>query len=114
MLNRVKLDGDQGPPMRMLFEVKTLFIKSGSPWENGYTESFNGKLCDEPLNGEIFETMLVAKMLIERWRNTCPTICPHSAMGYLPPAPEAVQSHHPASATLQLGAAGGGLMDSLI
>jgi putative transposase len=49
-------------------EVKTLFIEPGSPWENGYVESFNGKLRDELLNGEIFDTLLEAKVLIERWR----------------------------------------------
>ena len=48
-------------------EVKTLFIEPGSPWENGYVESFNGKLRDELLNGEIFDTLLEAKVLIERW-----------------------------------------------
>lgn len=81
--------------------MKTLFIEPGRHWENGYIESFNGKLCDELLNGEIFETMLEAKVLIERWRVTYNTIRPHSALGYQPPAPEAVQPHTPASATLQ-------------
>ena len=76
-------------------EVKTLFIEPGSPWENGTIESFNGKLRDELLNGEIFETMLEAKVMIERWRVTYNTIRPTrsqnaSALGYQPPAPEAV------------------------
>jgi len=59
----------------------------GSPWENGYTESFNGKLRDEPLNGEIFDTLLEAKVLIERWRRGYNNFQPQSAFGYLPPTP---------------------------
>ncbi len=59
-------------------DVTTLFIEPGSPWENGYIESFNGKLRDELLNGEIFETKLEAKVLIERWRVNYNTIRPHS------------------------------------
>jgi putative transposase len=62
-------------------EVKTLFIEPGSPWENGYVESFNGKLRDELLDGEIFDTLLEAKVLIERWRVEYNTIRPHSALG---------------------------------
>jgi putative transposase len=81
--------------------VKTLFIEPGSPWENGYIESFNGKFRDELLNGEIFDTLLEAKVLIERWRREYNTIRPHSALGYRPPAPEAIQPWFPASATLQ-------------
>jgi transposase InsO family protein len=69
--------------------VKTLFIEPGSPWENGYVESFNGKLRDELLNGEIFYTLREAKVLIERWREHYNTWRPHSALGYRPPAPEA-------------------------
>ncbi len=69
--------------------VKTAYIEPGSPWENGYNESFNGKLRDELLNGEIFDTLLEAKVLIERWRREYNTIRPHSALGYVPPAPEA-------------------------
>ncbi len=72
-------------------EVKTLFIEPGSPWENGYVESFNGKLRDELLDGEIFDTLMEAKVLIERWRVEYNTIRPHSALGYRPPAPEAIQ-----------------------
>ena len=70
--------------------VGTLFIEPGSPWENGYIESFNGKLRDELLNGEIFYTLLEAKVLIERWRQHYNRIRPHSSLGYRPPAPEAV------------------------
>jgi putative transposase len=70
--------------------VKTLFIEPGSPWENGYNESFNGKLRDELLNAEIFYTLKEAKVLIERWRTYYNTIRPHSSLGYRPPAPETV------------------------
>lgn len=69
--------------------VKTLFIQPGSPWENGYVESFNSKLRDELLNGEIFTTMTEAKIIIEQWRREYNEIRPHSALGYRPPAPEA-------------------------
>src|SRR5690606_29058367 len=57
--------------------VKTLYIEPGSPWENGYVESFNGKLRDELLNGEIFSTLKEAKVLIERWRKHYNTVRPH-------------------------------------
>ncbi len=70
-------------------EVGTLFIEPGSPWENGYVESFNGKLRDELLNGEIFYTLKEAKVLIERWRRHYNRARPHSSLGYRPPAPEA-------------------------
>jgi transposase InsO family protein len=75
--------------------VKTAYIEPGSPWENGYNESFNGKLRDELLNGEIVDTLLEAKVLTERWRREYNTIRPHSALGYVPPAPEA-RVHWPA------------------
>lgn len=81
--------------------VQTLFIEPGSPWENGYIESFNGKLRDELLNGEIFETLLEAKVLTERWRVEYNTLRPHSALGYVPPAPESRPPHKSPSATLQ-------------
>jgi transposase InsO family protein len=71
-------------------DVSPLFIQPGSPWENGYIESFNGRLRDEFLNGEIFYTLLEAQVLIERWRRYYNTKRPHSALGYRPPAPEAV------------------------
>jgi len=69
--------------------VKTLFIEPGSPWENGYIESFNGKLRDELLNREVLDTLAEAKILIEMWRKDYNEIRPHSALGYRPPAPEA-------------------------
>ena len=70
--------------------VKTLFIEPGSPWENGYNESFNGKLRDELLDREIFYSLREAEVLIERWRRHYNTVRPHSALRYRPPAPEAV------------------------
>ncbi len=71
--------------------VKTLYIEPGSPWENGYVESFNGKLRDELLNGEIFYTLQEAKVLIERWRQRYNRFRPHSSLAYRPPAPEAIE-----------------------
>jgi transposase InsO family protein len=70
-------------------DVKTLFIEPGSPWENGYCESFNGKLRDELLNPERFDTLLEAQVLVERWRRYYNQIRPHSSLGYRPPAPAA-------------------------
>jgi len=70
--------------------VKTLYIEPGSPWENGYIESFNGKLRDELLNVEIFTTLFEAQVLIESWRRDYNQVRPHSALGYRPPAPEAI------------------------
>jgi len=69
--------------------VETLFIEPGSPWENGYIESFNGKLRDELLNREIFTTLTEAQVLIEHWRRDYNQVRPHSSLGYRPPAPEA-------------------------
>jgi len=69
--------------------VKTLYIYPGSPWENGYIESFNGKLRDELLNREIFTTLTEARVLIEEWRKEYNQVRPHSSLGYRPPAPEA-------------------------
>jgi transposase InsO family protein len=74
--------------------VKTLFIEPGSPWENGYIESFNGKLRDELLNGEIFTTLLEAQVLIEQWRQEYNHIRPHSSLGYRPPAPRAIVPYY--------------------
>ena len=70
--------------------AQTAYIERGSPWENGYVESFNGKLRDELLNGEVSNTLREAQVLIERWRRHYNTARPHSALGYRPPAPEAV------------------------
>ncbi len=72
------------------FGVTTLYIEPGSPWENGYIESFNGKLRDELLNREVFDTLYEAKILVKRWRHEYNHIRPHSALRYRPPAPEAV------------------------
>jgi putative transposase len=68
--------------------AKTQFIEPGSPWENGYIESFNGKLRDELLNGEIFDTITEARVITEQWRKHYNTIRPHSSLAYKPPAPE--------------------------
>jgi transposase InsO family protein len=78
-------------------DVKTLYITPGSPWENGYIESFNGKLRNELLDGEIFDTLLEAKVLIERWRRHYNTLRPHSSLGYRPPVPQAIQPWPPGS-----------------
>jgi transposase InsO family protein len=68
----------------------TLYITPGSPWENGYCESFNGKLRDELLNRELFYTRYEAQVLVERWRVHYNRVRPHSALGYRPPAPETI------------------------
>ena len=68
--------------------AKTAYIEPGSPWENGYIESFNARFRDELLNGEIFYTLKEAQIVIEQWRNHYNTVRPHSALGYRPPAPE--------------------------
>ena len=72
--------------------VETLFIERGSPWENGYIESFNGKFRDELLNGEIFTTLQEAKVLTAWWRRQYNHLRPHSALGYRPPAPVIIKS----------------------
>ena len=74
--------------------VRTLFIEPGSPWENGYNESFNGKLRDELLNGEIFYTLKEAQILIEQWRIHYNTVRPHSSLGYRSPAPQTLMTKH--------------------
>ncbi len=89
---------DNGPEMtakvvrNWLAQVgtKTLYIEPGSPWENGYCESFNGKLRDELLNGEIFYSLKEAQIVIEQWRNHYNTVRPHSSLGYRPPAPRTI------------------------
>ncbi len=70
--------------------AKTAFIEPGSPWENGYCESFNSKLRDELLNGEIFYSLAEARVVIEAWRVHYNIVRPHSSLGYRPPAPEAI------------------------
>ena len=72
--------------------VATLFIEPGSPWENGYNESFNGSLRDEVLDRELFYTLYEARIIIERWRQEYNTIRPHSSLGDRPPVPEAYRS----------------------
>ena len=70
--------------------TKTAFIAPGSPWENGYCESFNARFRDELLNGEVFYSLREAQILIEKWRRHYKTVRPHSALGYRPPAPESI------------------------
>ncbi len=82
-------------------DVGTLFIEPGSPWENGYKESFNGKLRDEHLNGKLFYTLAEAKILIERWRREYNEFRPHSSLGYRPPAPAAIRPSPAGSAPFQ-------------
>lgn len=82
--------------------VGTLYIEPGSPWENGYMESFNGRLRMEFLNGELFDTLLEAKVLIERWRKEYNTIRPHGSLGNRPPAPAAVQPEGSGATPLRL------------
>jgi transposase InsO family protein len=74
--------------------ARTAFIEPGSPRENGYCESFNSKLRDELLNGELFYTLAEPRIIIESWREHYNTRRPHSSLGYKPPAPPAV--HWPA------------------
>ena len=71
--------------------VQTQYIEPGSPWENGYIESFNGKLRDELLNGEMFTSLLEAQVVVERWRVEYNQFRPHSSLGYRPPAPVTIQ-----------------------
>ena len=67
--------------------IKTLYIEPGSPWENGYNESFNGRLRDECLNSETFHTLKESQVILEQWRHHYNYIRPHSSLGYKPPAP---------------------------
>ncbi len=78
--------------------AQTAYITPGSPWENGYIESFNARLRDEFLNGEMFYTLQEAKVLIEAWRHQYNTIRPHSSLGYRPPAPEVLRWPAPPAA----------------
>jgi transposase InsO family protein len=68
--------------------TKTAYIERGSPWENGFIESFNARLRDELLDGEIFYSLAEAKIVIESWRRHYNTERPHGSLGYKPPAPE--------------------------
>ena len=78
--------------------AKPAYIEPGSPWENGYVESFNGKFRDEPLACKAFNTLAEARVLIEQWRVHYNTVRPHSSLGYRPPAPEVIVSRMPAPA----------------
>ncbi len=68
--------------------AKTAYITPGSPWENGFIESFNARLRDELLDGEIFYSLAEAKIVIESWRRHYNAVRPHGSLGYKPPAPE--------------------------
>ncbi len=83
--------------------TKTLYIAPGSPWENGFCESFNGKLRDECLKGEIFYSLREAQVVIRAWRDHYNRVRPHSALRYRPPAPvtRAFANHLPTSPTMQ-------------
>lgn len=74
--------------------AQTAYITPGSPWENGYVESFNARLRDELLNGEIFYSLKEAQIIIEEWRHHYNTKRPHSSLGYKPPAPESIIHLH--------------------
>ena len=71
--------------------MQPLFIEPGSPWENGFIESFNARMRDELLNGEIFFTLLEAKVIIGMWVKHYNTIRPHSSFCYRPPVTETLQ-----------------------
>ena len=81
--------------------AKTAYIAPGSPWENGFIESFNARLRDELLDGEIFYTLKEAKIVIESWRRHYNTVRPHESLGYKPPAPEVFVPTSAARAALQ-------------
>jgi transposase InsO family protein len=68
--------------------AKTAYIEPGSPWENGFIESFNARLRDELLNGEVFYTLREAQIITESWRRHYNALRPHASLGYRPPAPE--------------------------
>ena len=73
--------------------ARTAYIAPGSPWENGYIESFNARLRDELLDGEIFYSLKEAQVVIESWRRHYNTVRPHQSLGYRPPAPEVFDQH---------------------
>jgi putative transposase len=83
-------------------EVETLYIEPGSPWENGYIESFNGRLRDEVLDREVFYSVKEAKVIVENWRLEYNNHRPHSGLGYMTPAAFAASCNPPGSATLRL------------
>ena len=97
----VHIRSDNGPEciarsLRQWFaqlQIASLFIELGSPWENGYVESFNGKFRDELLNRARFYTLREAQVVIERWRRIYNQVRLHSAGGYRPPAPETMTPH---------------------
>ena len=85
--------------------ARTAYITPGSPWENGHIESFNARLRDELLNGEIFCSLREAQIVIEGWRHHYNQERPHSSLGYKPPAYETVVPSRPAVPSPLVGAA---------
>jgi putative transposase len=85
--------------------AKTAYIAPGSPWENGYIESFNARLRDELLDGEIFYSLKEAQIVIENWRRHYNTVRPHESLGYRPPAPEVFMPELAAWPSARLGSA---------
>jgi len=85
--------------------AKTAYIAPGSPWENGYIESFNARMRDELLNGEIFYTLKEARIIIESWRRNYNGVRPHASLGYKAPAPEVFVPGRPAWPSPLVGAA---------
>jgi putative transposase len=85
--------------------AKTAYIEPGSPWENGYVESFNARMRDELLNGELFYSLKEAKIVIENWRRHYNGVRPHTSLGYQPPAPETYVPNHTALPSVLVGAA---------
>jgi putative transposase len=81
--------------------AKTAYIERGSPWENGFIESFNARLRDELLDGEVFYSLAEARIVIESWRRHYNTERPHGSLGYKPPAPEVFIPAFAARAALQ-------------
>ena len=93
--------------------AKTAYIEPGSPWENGYCESFNSKLRDELLNGEIFYSLKEARTVIEAWRRHYNEVRPHSSLGYRPPTPAVLFPERPAALT-QMTSPGAQVQTALI
>lgn len=88
--NGAEFTAKQGREWLAKLDVKIAYITLGSPWENGFNERFNGSLRDELFNSEMFYPLAEAKLLIENWRKHYNEVRPHSALGYQPPAPNAI------------------------
>ena len=97
LLDRADVERKLGGLAGITHVVFAAYIEKASSWENGYVESVNSKLRDELLNGEVFNTLREAQVLIEEWRQHYNRVRPHSSLGYRPPAPEAVVMVRPGS-----------------